>query len=269
MVADALSRKMIYGLSLKEYARRIESDGAMLAQLRVIPDLKMMIRDAQENDAKLQKVVQLVRKGDKTNYFIDENGGLFYKSRLCVPDGMELKKKLMYESHITVFTMHPGGNKMYQDLKQYYWWRGMKKDVTEYVSKCLTYQQVKDEHQVLFGLLNPIPIPQWKWDNITMDFVSSFPLTQRKHDSVWVIVDRLTKSAHFLPVRLDYSMDRIAELYVNEIVRLHGIPLSIVSDHDLRFTSRFWKELQSTMGTQLNFSTVFHPQTNGQSERVI
>ena len=88
---------------------------------------------------------------------------------------MELKKKLMYESHNTVFTMHPGGNKMYQDLKQYYWWRMMKKDVTEYVYKCLTCQQVKVEHQVPSGMLNPLPIPQWKWDNITIDFVFVFP----------------------------------------------------------------------------------------------
>ena len=158
---------------------------------------------------------------------------------------------------------------MYQDMKQYYLWRGMKKDISEYVSKCLMCQQVKAEHQVPSGLLNPLPIPQWKWDNITMDFVSCFPLTQRKHDAVWVIVDKLTKSAHFLPVRLDYSMDRLAELYVSEIVRLHGIPLSIVSDRNPRFTSRFWKELQSAFSTRLNFSTAFHPQTDGQSERVI
>ena len=96
-----------------------------------------------------------------------------------------------------------------------------------------------------------------------MDFVFGFPLTHKKHDSVWAIVDRLTKSTHFLPVRLDYSMDRLTELYVNESVRLHGIPISIVSDRDPRFTSRFWKELQSTLGTRLNFSTTFHPQTDG------
>ena len=102
-----------------------------------------------------------------------------------------------------------------------------------------------------------------------MDFVYGFPLTQKKHDLVWVIVDRLIKPAHFLPVRLDNSMDRLAELYVNEIVRLHGIPLSIVSDHNPQFTSRFWKELQSALGTRLNFSTTFHPQTNELSERVI
>ena len=145
----------------------------------------------------------------------------------------------------------------------------MKKDISEYVSKCLTCQQVKAEHQVPSGLLNPLPIPQWKWDNITMDSVSSFPLTQRKHEAVWVIVEKLTKSARFLPVRLDYSMDRLAELYVNEIVKLHGIPLSIVSDCDPWFTPRFWKELQLAFGTRLNFSTAFHPQTDGQSERVI
>ena len=96
-----------------------------------------------------------------------------------------------------------------------------------------------------------------------MDFVSGFPLTQKKHDAIWVIVDRLTKSAHFLPIQLDYSMDRLAELYVNEIVRLHCIPVSIVSDRDPRFTSRFWKELQSTFGTRLNFSTAFNPQIDG------
>ena len=192
-----------------------------------------------------------------------------YESRLCVPNDMDLRKKILYESHNTFFTMHPGSNKMYRDMKQYYWWRGMRKDISEYVYKCLTCQLVKAEHQVPSGLLNPLPIPQWKWDNITMDFVSGFPLTQRKHNAVWVIVDKLTKSAHFLPVRLDYSMDRLAELYVSEIVRLHGIPLSIVSDRDPWFTLRFWKELQSTFGIILNFSTVFHPQIDGQSKRVI
>ena len=115
----------------------------------------------------------------------------------------------------------------------------MKKNVVEYVSKCLICQQVKAKHQVPFSLLNLIPIPQWKWDNITMDFVSNFPLTQKKHDSVWVIIDRLTKSTYFLPVWLDYSMDRLAEMYLSKIVRLHGIPLSIMSDCDPRFTSRF------------------------------
>ena len=141
--------------------------------------------------------------------------------------------------------------------------------MTEYVSKCLMCQQVKAEHQVPTGLLNPLPIPQWKWDNITMDFVSGFPLTQQKHGSVWVIVDNLTKLTQFIPVKMDYSMDRLAELYVEEIIRLHGVPSYIVSDRDPRFTSRFWNELQSTLGTKLKFNTAFHPQTDGQSKRLI
>ena len=201
----------------------------------------------------------MIRDGDETEFSVKESGSLYLPNKLCVPNDKEIKKKLLFEAHNTVFTMHPGGNKMCQDLKQHYWWKGMKRDV----SKFLTCQQVKAEHQVPTGLLNPLPIPQWKWDNITMDFVSGFPLTQQKHDSVWVIVDRLTKSPHFIPVRINYSMDQLAELYVEDIIRLHGVPLSIVSDKDPQFTSRFWKELQSALGTRLNFSTAFHPHTDG------
>ncbi|KAK5819938.1 hypothetical protein PVK06_024973 [Gossypium arboreum] len=145
----------------------------------------------------------------------------------------------------------------------------MKRDISDFVSRCLICQQVKAEHQVPSGLLQPITIPKWKWDRVTMDFVSGLPLSASKKDAVWVVVDRLTKSAHFVPVRTDFSMDKLAELYVSQIVRLHGVPISIVSDRDPRFTSRFWKKLQEALGTKLHFSTAFHPQTDGQSERII
>ena len=115
----------------------------------------------------------------------------------------------------------------------------MKRDVSEFLTKCIVCQKVKAEHQVPSELLQPIRIPEWKWDRITMDFVVGLPLTGRKHDSVWVVVDRLTKTTHLLPVRTDYSLDKLAELYIKEIVRLHGIPISIISDRDVRFTSRF------------------------------
>ena len=113
--------------------------------------------------------------------------------------------------------------------------------------------RVKAEHQVPSGLLQPIRIPEWKWDRITMDFVVGLPLTGRKHDSVWVLVDRLTKSAHFLPVRTDYSLDKLVELYIKEIVRLHGIPISIISDRDPRFTSRFWGKIARGHGHWIEF----------------
>ena len=133
----------------------------------------------------------------------------------------------------------------------------------------MVYQNVKAKHQVPSGLLQPIRIPEWKWDQITMDFMVGLLLTGKKHDSVWVMVDRLTKSAHFLPVRTNYSLDKLAEPYISEIVRLYGIPISIISDRDPRFTSRFWGKLQEALGTRSNFSIAFHPQTDGQSKRVI
>ena len=102
-----------------------------------------------------------------------------------------------------------------------------------------------------------------------MDFVVGLPRTSSKNDSIWVIVDRLTKSAHFLPIQITYSLDRLARIYIKEIVKLHGVPSSIVSDRDPRFTSRFWGALHEALGTQLRFSTAYHPQTDGQSERTI
>ena len=143
-----------------------------------------MMISAQKNDIELHKKIQMVRDGDKTDFSVKEAGSLYFQNRLCVPYDKELKKRLLFEARNTVFTMHPGCNKMYQDLKRHYWWKGMKRDVIEYVSKCLTCQQVKVEHQVPTGLLQPLPIPQWKWDNIIMDFVSGLPLTQQKHDYV-------------------------------------------------------------------------------------
>nr|GFD24281.1 retrotransposable element Tf2 [Tanacetum cinerariifolium] len=145
----------------------------------------------------------------------------------------------------------------------------MKRDVATFVSRCLICQRVKIEHQRASGLLQPLDIPVWKWDKISIDFVTGLPQTQRGHDAIWVVVDRLTKSAHFLPIRKDYSVSKLAETFQQEIVRLHGTSSAIVSDRDPRFTSRFWKGLQKAWGTMLKSSTAFHPQTDGQTERTI
>ena len=145
----------------------------------------------------------------------------------------------------------------------------MKKDVVRFVEKCLTCQQVKVEHQRPTRTLQPLEIPKWKWEQITMDFVSELPRSPMNHNLIWVIVDRLTKTAHFIPILMTYSMDRLAELYVQHIVRLHGVPKSIVSDRDTRFTSKFWGCLQVAIGTRLKFSSIFHLQTDGQSEKTI
>ena len=145
----------------------------------------------------------------------------------------------------------------------------MKRHIGDFVQRCLTGQQTKAEHQKLAGLLQPLEVAEWKLEHIMMDFVTHLPWTPYRHDAVWVIVDRFTKSAHFLTVWMTYSLERFCRLYIREIVRLPGVPVSIVSDRDLRFTAHFWKSFQKAMGTWLTMSTAFHPQTDGQSERTI
>lgn len=112
-------------------------------------------------------------------------------------------------------------------------------------------------------MLQPLDIPEWKWDGITMDFVTALPKTQKKHDAIWVIIDRLTKSAHFIPINQTFSLERLAQIYVKEIVRLHEIHTSIVSDRDPKFTSKFWRQLHLELGTKLRLSSAYHPQTDG------
>ncbi|GKE96775.1 putative reverse transcriptase domain-containing protein [Tanacetum coccineum] len=158
---------------------------------------------------------------------------------------------------------------MYHDLRDMYWWPGMKSDITTYVSKCLTCAKVKAEHQRSSDLLQQPEIPEWKWDKITMDFITKLPRSKSGHDSIWVIVNRLTELAHFLATREDYSIEKLARLYIKEVVARHGVPMSIISDRYGWFTSHFWQTLQKALGTRLDMSTAYHPQTDGQSERTI
>ncbi|GKF31323.1 retrotransposable element Tf2, partial [Tanacetum coccineum] len=168
------------------------------------------------------------------------------KDALCVPNDQALRERVMTEAHSSPFAIHLGSTKMYKDLKQYFWWNGMKQDVATFVSKCMTCQQVKIEHQRASGLLQPLEIPVWKWDEISPWISLLVCLLLRKDMmSIWVVVDRLTKSAHFLPIRKNYG------------IKIRSLCLVL------------WKGLQKAWGTRLKFSTAFHPQTDGQSERTI
>jgi hypothetical protein len=165
------------------------------------------------------------------------------------------------------WVLHPGNTRMYKDLKTHYWWYGMKRDIAKYVSLCDTCQRVKAEHERPVGLLQPLKIPEWKWEEIGMDFIVWLPRTQAGYDSIWVIVDCLTKVAHFIPVKMTYLGAKLAELYVSRIVCLHGVPKKIVSDSGSQFTSKFWEKLHESTDTKLNFSSAYHPQTDEQTER--
>ncbi|GJT79121.1 putative reverse transcriptase domain-containing protein [Tanacetum coccineum] len=148
----------------------------------------------------------------------------------------------MDEAHTSRYSIHPGVNKMYYDVRDLYWWP---------------------------GLLQQLEIPKWKWEKIAIDLVKKLPKSSSGYDAIWVIMDRLTKSAHFLPIREDYKTEKLARIYINEIVARHGVPVSIISDRDGRFMSHLYQALQEALGTRLDISTTYHPQTDGQSKRTI
>ncbi|KAJ9555801.1 hypothetical protein OSB04_010415 [Centaurea solstitialis] len=258
VVADALSRKN-YG----------DSVGVTLNRISVVSSLMERIKASQAEALREENLKDEVMVKQKELLTEDSRGLKLFQGRVWVPKRGGNRELLLDDAHKSKYSIHPGSTKMYRDLKMNYWWPVMKLDVASYVEKCVTCLQVKAEHQKPYGSLQPLDIPEWKWEHITMDFVTKLPRTLRGHDTIWVIVDRLTKSAHFLEMRETLPMDKLAKLYIKEIVRRHGVPLSIVSDRDSRFTSQFWHGLQEGLGTKLKLSTAYHPQTDGQSERTI
>ncbi|GJU94964.1 putative reverse transcriptase domain-containing protein [Tanacetum coccineum] len=184
------------------------------------------------------------------------NGTLCLNNMSWIPCFDDLRALIMHESHKSKYSIHLRSDKMYQDLKKLYWWPNMKAEIATYVSKCLTCAKVKAEYQKPSGLLVQPEIPQWKRENITMDFVTKLPKMTTGQDTIWVIVDRLTKSAHFLPMREDDSMEKLTRQYLKEIVSRHGVPVSIISDRDGWFTSHFWQSLQKAL--EFSYNNSYH-----------
>nr|GEV71805.1 reverse transcriptase domain-containing protein [Tanacetum cinerariifolium] len=178
---------------------------------------------------------------------------------------IKLRDLIMNKSHKSKYSIHTGSDKRYQDMKKLYWWLNIKADIATYVSKCLTCSKVKVEHQRLSRVLQRPEIPKGKWEHITMDFVMVLPRTPSGYNSIWVIVDRLTKLSHFLPMKKADSMEKLTRLYLKEVVCRYGVPLSIISDRDGRFASGFWGSLQNALGTNLIMITTYHPEMDGQT----
>ncbi|GJS60524.1 putative reverse transcriptase domain-containing protein [Tanacetum coccineum] len=264
VVADALSRK-----------ERVEPLRVRALVMTIGLDLPKRILEAQIEAQKPENIVNedvggMIRRDiPKERLEPRADGTLCLHSRSWIPCYGDLRSVIMHESHKSKYSIHPGSEKMYQDVKKLFWWPNMKADIATYVSKCLTCARVKAEHQRPSGLLVQPEIPEWKWDNITMDFITKLPRSSQGFDTIWVIVDRLTKSAHFLPIRENDPLDKLARLYLNRIVARHGIPASIICDRDGRFTSNFWRSFQKALGTDISMSTAYHPETDGQSERTI
>ncbi|GJT06672.1 putative reverse transcriptase domain-containing protein [Tanacetum coccineum] len=258
VVADALSRK-----------ERLKPLRVRALVMTISLNLPVQILEAQvearkEENYGTEDLCGMIKKLEPR-----ADGTLCLNGRSWIPYFGDLRELIMHESHKSKYSVHPGSDKMYQDLKKLYWWPNMKAEIATYVSKCLTCAKVKAECQKPSGLLVQPVIPVWKWENITMDFVTKLPKTSTGQDTIWVIVDRLTKSAHFLPMKETDSMEKLTRQYLKEVVSRHGVPVLIISDRDSKFTSHFWKSLNEALGTQLDMSTAYHPQTDGQSERTI
>nr|GFC08332.1 putative reverse transcriptase domain-containing protein [Tanacetum cinerariifolium] len=257
VIADALSRKerepplrvralvMTIGLDLPRQILNAQTEVRKLENIKKEDVGGMLV----ENSRDPEKV-----RMEKLEPCAD--GTLCLNGRSWLPCYGDLRIVIMYESHKSKYSIHPGSDQMYQDMKKLYWWPNIKADIATYVSKYLTCAKVKAEHQKTSGLLVQPKIPEWKWDNITMDFVTKLPKS-------------LTKSAIFTPMRETDPLDKLAKLYLKEVVARHGIPISIICDRDPRFASKFWRTLQKALGTSLDMSTAYHPETDEQSERTI
>ncbi|XP_050919702.1 uncharacterized protein LOC127137274 [Lathyrus oleraceus] len=205
------------------------------SRFEVFSDHKILnIGEAQKLDMKLVNVIIGLGQSENEDFKLDAQGVLRFRDRICVPDDVDLKRMILEESHRSNLSIHLGATKMYQYLKRLFWWSGMKREVAQFVYACLTCQKSKVEHQKPAGLMQP-----------------------------------LTKSAHFIPINISYPVSKLAEIYTNVIMKLHSVPLCIVSDRDPRFTSEFWKSLQEALGSKLRLTSAYHPQTDGQTERTI
>ncbi|GJT73661.1 putative reverse transcriptase domain-containing protein [Tanacetum coccineum] len=204
--------------------------------------VKRMILAAQSEAFKEENAPAERLHGLDQQMEMKEDESLYFMDRIWVSLVGGVRTIIMDEAYKTRYSVHPGADKMYHDLRDMYWWSGMKRDIATHVSKCLTCLKVKAEHQRPSGLLQQPEMPEWKWDNITMDFITKLPKTKSGHDTIWVVVDRLTKSVYFLATRGDYSMEKLERLYIDEI---------------------------KALGMRLDMSTTYHPQMDGQSERII
>jgi hypothetical protein len=191
-----------------------------------------------------------------------------YRGREYVPKYHKLKNIVLKEMHNVPYVGHPGYPKTITIVKSQYFFPIMKKEVDDYISIYLEFQKVKLEHRNLVALLQPFPIVEWKWEVVTIDFITKLPRIVKQHDSIMVVVDKLTKVSHFIPMKLTHKATNIANIYMREIASLHGVPKKIVSDRDNKLTSNLWKELFKGFRINLNFSTTYHPKSDGQIERV-
>ncbi|PNX93203.1 hypothetical protein L195_g016354 [Trifolium pratense] len=222
------------------------------------------VRRCTENDSQLQG---LINTSDPVHghQFVRKNGLVYWNNKIVLPDDKNLKTKLLLEFHSSPVGGHAGIARTIARIAAQFFWKNMKQDIKLFVQNCLICQQAKHDTRAPAGLLQPLPIPEQVWEDIAMDFITGLP-PSNGYTVIMVVIDRLTKYSHFSPLKIDYNSKTVAEVFMKTVVKLHGLPKSIVSDRDKVFISKFWKELFQLQGTTLSMSSAYHPQTDGQSE---
>ncbi|GJW86629.1 putative reverse transcriptase domain-containing protein [Tanacetum coccineum] len=235
VVADALSRK-----------ERLKPRRVRAMNITIHSGLKAKILEAQGEASKDLKAPTKWLRGLEIHFERRDDGGIYFFDWIWIPSVGGVRKLIMDEAHTSRYSVHPGADKMYYDLRDLYWWPGMKRDIAKITSAAGSSRIEMGE------------------DN--MDLVIKLPKSSSRYDAIWVIVDRLTKSAHFLPIREDYKMEKLARIYINKIVARHGLPVAIILDRDGRFAKHLWQALQKALSTRLDMSTAYHPETDGQRD---
>lgn len=262
VVADALSRRP--DLQIQE-----------VSSLDITPAIKKEINQTLENDDDLGPIFRALRSpGTLTenmpiyyrHFAITDNLLYYDQNRVCIPKGA-LRTQLLHDHHDANIAGHQGFDRTYASMHRYFYWPRMAVDIRNYVQSCDACQRNKANQALPAGLLQPLPIPTSRWEQVSMDFITHLPPTKSGHDAIAVFVDLFSKMVHFVPTTTTSSAPDVARIFFDNIFRLHGLPKVIVSDRDARFTSRFWKSLFGNLGTKLALSTAFHPQTDGQTER--
>jgi hypothetical protein len=190
----------------------------MLNELRVQYDIMDRIHKAQKKCPEILQLRELMEAGKYPEFRVDERGVCWCNDRICVPSDKAIHKEILIEAHDSKYCIHPGSTKMYADMRKMFWWKDMKKDIAGHVARCDICNRVKAEHQRPASLLKPLDVPVWKWECISMDFIVGLPRSLKGHDSIWVIVDRLTMVAHFVPVKVDYRVEKLADMYIEHIL---------------------------------------------------
>ena len=270
VVADALSRRPDHAPDQQPtlmlalvHSHSHSTPTRILALTSLLAD----VMEASRTDPDYRSVLN--RRRTRSDSFTERGGLLYYDngSRLVIPNQPALRTRLMQECHDTPTAGHLGKDKTIELMKRRFYWRGMDDDIARYVTTCDACQRNKPSTQSQMGPMQPLPIPTRPWQQVSMDLITQLPRTRSGNDAIVVFVDKLTKMAHYAATTTTVSAPQLASIFMREVVRLHGVPESILSDRDPRFTSHFWRALWSQLGTTLTMSTAYHPQTDGQTER--